>query len=136
MAVTFVNPENHMAPAGHYSHAAIVSGASRLAFIAGQVALDGDGSVVGEDAGAQFEKVFANLVNVIDGLGAKPSDIAELRTFLVGNESLPGFRSGRERAFRRWFPDGNYPPNTLLVVSGLAQPELKVEVAATVALAD
>lgn len=136
MAVTYLNPDNHMAPAGQYSHAAIVT-RGRIAFIAGQVALDDDGELVGgEDAGAQFEQVINNLIQVVDGIGAKPADIAELRTFVVGTDSLPGFREGRERAYRRHFPDGLYPPNTLVVVSGLAQPELKVEVAATVSLHD
>lgn len=134
MSVTYANPPNHSAPAGQYSHVALVE-PGRLAFVAGQVAVDADGSLVGaHDAGAQFRQVMSNLRAVLDGIGAAPSDIAELRTFLVGDDSLPAFRHVREQVFQEWFPDGRYPPSTLLIVSGLAGPELKVEVAATVRL--
>jgi len=134
MSVTYVNPANHSVPAGHYSHVALVE-PGRLAFVAGQVAVDADGAVVGaNDAGAQFRQVMHNLKAVLDGIGAEPSDIAELRTFLVGEESLPAFRDAREQVFREWFPNACYPPSTLLIVSGLAHPELKAEVAATVRL--
>ena len=36
----------------------------------------------------------------------------------------------RQEAFPEYFPTGVYPPNTLLVVSGLVRPELRVEVEA------
>lgn len=134
MSVEYVNPENHSVPAGLYSHVAI-AGPGRFAFIAGQIALDGDGSLVGaDDSGKQFQQVFRNLKSVLDGIGAMPSDIVELRTFLVGEESLPAFRAARELVYSEHFGAGPYPPNTLVIVSGLAQPEFKVEVSATVLL--
>ena len=37
---------------------------------------------------------------------------------------------GRREAFPAYFPDGVYPPNTLLVVSRLVNPELLVEIEA------
>jgi enamine deaminase RidA (YjgF/YER057c/UK114 family) len=36
----------------------------------------------------------------------------------------------RQEVFPGWFPDGAYPPNTLLVVSRLVRPELRVEIEA------
>lgn len=136
MPVTYINPENHTSPAGMYSHVAIAE-PGRFAFIAGQLALDTDGSIVGlDDAGAQFRQAFSNLTTVLQGIGARPTDIVELRTFLVGAESLTTFRPVREDVYAEHFPDGMYPPNTLLIVNGLAQPGLKVEISAAARLPD
>jgi enamine deaminase RidA (YjgF/YER057c/UK114 family) len=136
MPVIYVNPENHMAPAGQYSHVAIAN-EGRLAFIAGQVALDAKGSVVGDgDAGAQFAQVFDNLAQLISEIGSRVSNIVDLKTYLVGEDSIGPFREARYEVFRRHFGDGPFPPNTLLVVSGLASPELLVEVSATVSVPD
>ena len=136
MSLTRPVPKDHHTPAGQYSHVAIAE-AGRLAFIAGQVAFDRDGNLVGRgDLAAQTQQVFANLKNILDDLGATPSDIAELRTFIVGDDVVPRFREARRAAFDRMFPDGEYPPNTLLVVAGLASPEIEVEISAVVALPD
>lgn len=113
---------------------AIASG-HRLAFIAGQVAMDQSGQLVGPgDVAAQTRQVLANLARICEELGASPGDIVELRTFVVGSESLDGFRSARSEVFFELFPNGVYPPNTLLVVSGLAKDEFKIEISAVVAL--
>ncbi len=134
MPVEYVNPEHHASPAGAYSHVAIAD-PGRLAFIAGQVALDDEGGVVGgDDVGAQFEQVFRNLDAVLAGIGASFADVAELRTFVVGAESLDALRHARERVYAEYYPTGAYPPNTLVVVAGLAMAQLKVEVGATVVL--
>ena len=67
----------------------------RLAFIAGQVALDGDGNLVGpNDAAAQFPQVFANLKTILDGIGAGFSDVVELTTYLVGEDSRQPWEVG------------------------------------------
>ncbi len=134
MPVQHLNPPSLHPPAGQYSHVAVASG-NRFAFIAGQVALDQSGQLVGSgDVAAQTRQALANLANLCEELGATPSDIVELRTFVVGSESLDGFRSARTEAFSELFPNGAYPPNTLLVVSGLASDEFKIEISAVVAL--
>ncbi|HSJ36124.1 MAG TPA: RidA family protein [Acidimicrobiia bacterium] len=131
MSVSYVNPGQVMAPAGQYSHVAVAE-PGRLAFIAGQVALDADGELVGVgDPGAQFRQIFSNLAAILDSLGATPTDVADLKTYLVGEESLASFRDARQAVFAQYYPDGAYPPNTLLIVSGLVHPDLKVEVSAT-----
>ena len=76
---------------------------------------------------------FANLGTLIDSLGASPSDIACLRTYLTAG-TQEGFYQGRDQVFSRWFPDADYPVNTLVVIIGLADPRAVVEVEAVVAL--
>ena len=66
-------------------------------------------------------------------MGATPDHIACLRTYLTPG-AQGGFYRGRDRVFSKWYPDGAYPANTLLVVSGLADPRALVEVEAVLAL--
>ena len=44
--------------------------------------------------------------------------------------------AARTEAYKRLFPEGDYPANTLLIISGLARPELMVEVSAIARLPD
>jgi enamine deaminase RidA (YjgF/YER057c/UK114 family) len=67
---------------------------------------------------------------VLEAGGCRWRDVVRLQTFLTSAEDIPGFMRARQEAFPRHFPDGAYPPNTLLVVSRLVRPELKVEIEA------
>lgn len=136
MSVTYLNPESHLPPTGRFSHVAIAA-PGRLAFIAGQVALDGAGNLVGpNDAAAQFPQVFANLKTILDGIGAGFGDVVELTTYLVGEDSRQPWLDARDAVYAEHFPNGKYPPNTLLIISGLVKPEMKVEISAIVRLPD
>lgn len=57
-----------------------------------------------------------------------------MKTYLVGEESLGPWRAARQKVFAEHHPHCEFPPHTLLVVSALAAPELKVEVSATARL--
>lgn len=134
--VTYIAPDNHLPPTGRFSHVAVAE-PGRLAFIAGQVALDGEGQLVGpNDAGTQFPQVFQNLKTILEGLGAGFGDVVELTTYLVGEESRQPWLDTRDAVYAEHFPDGAYPPNTLLIISGLVKPEMKVEISAIVRLPD
>ena len=136
MSVTYLNPDNHLPPTGRFSHVAMAE-PGRLAFIAGQVALDGQGNLVGpNDAGAQFPQVFANLKTILDSIGASFSNVVELTTYLVGEDSRQPWLDARDAVYQQYFPDGKYPPNTLLIISGLVQPAMKVEISAVVRCPD
>lgn len=136
MSVRYLNPEGHLPPQGRYSHVAIAA-PGRLAFIAGQVALGTDGTLVGpNDVAAQFPQVFRNIGAVLDGIGAGFADIVELTTYLVGEDSRAPWLGARDAVYAEHFGDGPYPPNTLLVISGLVRPEMRVEVSAVVRLPD
>lgn len=136
MSIRYLNPQNHLPPTGRFSHVAIAE-PGRLAFIAGQVALDADGALVGpDDAAAQFPQVFRNLATILDGIGARFADVVELTTYLVGEDSRQPWLDSRDAVYQEHFPDGAYPPNTLLIISGLVQPAMKVEVSAIVRMPD
>ncbi|MGH8928231.1 MAG: RidA family protein [Acidimicrobiia bacterium] len=109
-------------PAGHYSHGIIASG--RMLFVAGQVALDGDGTLVGrDDAAAQARQVLTNLNQIIEAAGATMGDVVRTTVYLTRLEDRGPVAKVREE----FFP-APPPANTLLVVSSLASPEFLVEI--------
>ena len=130
---TTLNPANAPKPLGAYSHAVKVSPGSLL-YIAGQVGVDSNGSLVGPDVGAQTRQVFQNIGHVLAGAGATFANVVEFTTYLVGRSSIQPFIEARTQLFPSLFPNGDYPPNTLLVISGLVQEELLVEIKAVAAL--
>lgn len=116
------------APAGHSSHGIITGG--RLLFVAGQVALDENGLLVGMgDAEAQPRQVLTNLSRVVEAAGASMGDVARTTVYLT----RLGDREAVARVRLEFFPSPP-PANTLLVVASLAQPEFLVEIDAIVAL--
>lgn len=131
----FFDPEGVHAPPGKYSHAARVGEGRRLLVIAGQVALDMDGELVGEgDVGAQTRQVFRNMEAVLVGAGGSFADVVEFTYYVVGREHTGGFIEARTSIFDVAYPDGRYPPATLLVVGGLANERFLVEVSALAAV--
>jgi len=123
-----VDVPGHPAPAGHYSHGIVTSG--RLLFVAGQVALDENGELVGGDDGAaQARQVLTNLRRVIEAAGARMADVARTTLYLTRLED----RGPVAEVRKEFFPTPP-PANTLLVVSSLASPEFLVEIDAIVPL--
>lgn len=129
-----INTDRAPQPIGAYSQA-IRTAPGELLFIAGQVAVDLEGDPVGiGDVAAQTKQVFENLGGVLEGVGANFSNVVEFTTYVVGRDSVRGFIEGRTEVFPTIFPDGDFPPNTLLVIDGLVREEFLVEVSAVAVL--
>jgi enamine deaminase RidA (YjgF/YER057c/UK114 family) len=124
--VNYSNPQALAEPLGAYSHVASANG---LVSIAGQVGADRDG-VVADGTADQVVQAFANVRLALEAEGLEPSDLLQLTTYLITPDDIPVFYEARAKVFAEMFPDGGYPPNTLLVVSRLVQPELLVEMSA------
>ena len=121
-------------PLGAYSVGMSVN-AGRLVYVAGQVALDSEGNLVGTgDAAAQTKQVLANIGHILAAAGAGFSNVVEFTTYVVGRESVQQFIAGRTEVYPDLFPGGDYPPNTLLVVDGLVREDFLVEIKAVAAL--
>jgi enamine deaminase RidA (YjgF/YER057c/UK114 family) len=132
--IKLTNPDTLPKPAGAYSHVARVS-AGELLFIAGQVAVDSSGRVVGEDDfDAQAAQVFANLRAALQSESADFENVVQFTTYLVDSRDIAKLRSFRDRMYPKFFPDGKYPPNTLLVIDRLASEQMRLEIAAIAAL--
>ncbi|HZA22793.1 MAG TPA: RidA family protein [Dehalococcoidia bacterium] len=131
---TVINASTAPQPIGAYSQAVWVN-AGELLFIAGQVALDSSGNLVGQgDVAAQTRQVFHNIGQILDRAGATFHNVAEFTTYLVGRDSIQPFLSARTELFPTLFPGGDYPPNTLLIIDSLVREESLVEIKAVAAL--
>ena len=123
----YINPEGAPAPIGMYSN---LSRAGDFLFVAGQVGLRVDGELAGEGLASQASQAFENIAALLDSQGASLRDVTKFTTYLVSAEEIAEFFEIREGLFPDLFPDGEYPPNTLLVVERLVRPELRIEVEA------
>lgn len=132
--VWYENPPGAAPAQGLYSHAGLVQGGS-LAFVAGQLAVAADGAVVGVgDFRAQFRQVFANLGDVLRGLGTDYARVIKFTTYLVHSQDIALFMEERRALFPTLFGGTSYPPNTLLVIDRLVKEEFLIEVEAIAAV--
>jgi enamine deaminase RidA (YjgF/YER057c/UK114 family) len=126
--IKIYNPDELGAPMGQYTHVTRVK-ASEFLFIAGMLAGDAQGNVVGEgDFDAQTRQVFANIHAALKSAGASWKNVVQFTTYLVHSQDIPKFMDFRLREFPKMFPDGAYPPNTLLMVDRLVKEPFLVEV--------
>lgn len=130
MTIQRHNPAELPQPRG-YSQVTVATG-KRIVFIAGQVALDPEGNLVGAgDLGAQARQAFRNLIAALASVGAAPTDVAKITWYVVNySENLrPTIAAARREAF------GEYAPaSTLVGVQALALPGFLIEVEATAVL--
>ncbi|MEO8694679.1 MAG: RidA family protein [Acidimicrobiales bacterium] len=91
--------------------------------LAGQVAFDEHGKIVGEgDIRAQAEQCFRNIEHLLAKAGATMADLVELTCFLTNRDQLPTYLALRAELF----PVD--PPATTTVVAQLALPSLMIEI--------
>ena len=108
---------------------------SNLIFLAGQVSVDRKGNLVGEnDIAAQVTQIYQNIADALDSADAKFENIVQFTTYIVGADNIPSFLEKRNSIVTDIYPSGDFPPSTLLVVSGLADPGYLAEVTAIAAL--
>ena len=132
--IKILNPDALGKPLGQYSHLTRVK-ASKFVFIAGQVAVDKAGGIVGvDDFDAQCVQTFANIEAALKSVGAGWGNIVQFTTYLVHSQDIAKFMKYRLREFPKMFSNGTYPPNTLLMIDRLVQEGLLVEVQAVAAL--
>ena len=131
MARAFINPPDLATPPSNiYNHVVKVG---TTVYISGQVSRDMNGrtSHVG-DLEAQIREVWANLEIAVKAAGGSLKDIVKTNTYVVGAENLGKIRAARLSLLP---PDGR-PTSTTLLVAGLADPDLLVEVEAIAVLGD
>ena len=117
----------NMHPTVGYSH---VARAGNMLFLAGQVAKDKEGNLVGiGDLEVQVRQVYTNLKTILEECGGGLRNIVKMTTFLTHFSYVETHRNVRNEFFQE-----PLPPNTLLIVESLAIPELMVEIEAIAVL--
>ena len=103
-----------------------------ILFIAGQVALDGDGNVIGEgDMAAQVRQGLENLTTVLASQGADFSNVVKINIFTT---DIDGFLQTSD--IRREYFAGHAPASTLVQIERLARPVFLVEIEAIAIVPD
>jgi reactive intermediate/imine deaminase len=122
-AIKRTNPPTLTTPTG-YTHVVEVTGPVKTIYIAGQVALDKDGKVVGAgDMKAQAEQVFKNLEAALAAAGAKFADVVKMNTYVTDVSQAPAIREVRARYF-----GSTTPASTFVQVAALVRAELLIEI--------
>jgi len=108
-------------PLGQYSHMTRVKNAAQTLYIAGMLA-------PGDDFDAQCAGVFRQIETALKAAGAGWGNVAQFTTYMVHSQDIAKFMAWRLREFPQMFPDGKYPPNTLLVIDRLVGEQYLIEV--------
>jgi len=110
------------APASAYAQAMEVPPGARLLHVSGQVGTRPDGTLAG-DAAAQHAQAWANVLAVLAAAGMEAADIVEVLAIVTEPGDVPLYRAARDAAL------GRHLAASTLLVSGLADPAWKVEIA-------
>lgn len=124
--IRIYNAETLGKPLGQYSHVSRVR-ANELLFIAGMLS-------AGDDFEAQCSGVFAQIGKALESAGAGWGNVVQFTTYLVHSQDIPRFMQFRVREFPKMFPNGVYPPNTLLMIDRLVGEQYLIEVQTVAAL--
>ncbi len=131
LKLTIVNPQNLYDPTPNgYSTAVIVPGGAKVAYISGQGGQDSTGAL-SPDFAVQVKQAYANLRAALDGLGAKPDQVAKLTVFVVDHDmsKLEVLTKNVKEMFGE-----TLPAQTLIPVPKLAVEPMLFEVEAVVML--
>ena len=123
------NPDAMAKPVAGYSQVAEITG-GKVVYIAGQVALDASGNLVGkDDFRSQSEQVFKNLDAAVRAAGGSFHDVIKLNYYCaaaVDPSLVPQIREVRDK----YVNTQNPPTSTFVVVERLVRPEWLIEVEA------
>ena len=124
-SLTHISVPDGVAAANGYSH--VVIGTGRFVAIAGQIALDENGELVGPgDPAAQAQQVFENLGRCLAAAGATFDDVLKLTFFVTDVGILPAVREARDAVIDTSKPHAS----TAVQVGSLVRPEFLLEVEA------
>jgi enamine deaminase RidA (YjgF/YER057c/UK114 family) len=123
------NPETMAKPAAGYSQVAEVHD-GKIVYIAGQIALDKAGNLVGkDDFHAQVQQVFENLKSAVESTGGNFHSVIKLNYYCVAAvdpSQVPAVREIRDK----YVNTANPPTSTFVFVPRLVRPEWLIEVEA------
>jgi enamine deaminase RidA (YjgF/YER057c/UK114 family) len=130
MTLELINPVSMSTPASYTQ--VVAARGSRLVFVAGQVADDKNGDLVGPgDLATQARQAFANVGNALAAAGARTDQVARITIYVVHHlpEYLPVISEARIVVFRE-----HKPADILVGVETLAEPGYLIEVDAIAVL--
>jgi 2-iminobutanoate/2-iminopropanoate deaminase len=118
-----INTTEAPAPFSQYSQAMRVSAGKDLVFVSGQVGVDLEGNLADSEKG-QHKQCWRNVLAILADQGLGPKDIIEMTVYITTQDGVPLYREVRDEMLQ-----GHEAASTLLVISGLANPDWLVEIA-------
>ncbi len=112
------------------AHGVEVPAGARLMFTNGQVGTKPDGTTP-EATADQAEVIFGRLKVILEAANMTLGDVVRFDVYLTDQADVKTFVEVRDR-----FMLDHKPGATLLVIKGLARPELKIEIEAVAAKVD
>jgi enamine deaminase RidA (YjgF/YER057c/UK114 family) len=122
---TASNPKSVHKPGGAYSHTVRVPSDAEWLVISGQVGVGPDGKLA-NGVRKQTELVYKNLLACLRENGMRKQDFVKFTVYLTDSRYIPEYRAAREKIIG----DDVLPTSTLVIVEGLAAPEMLVEIEA------
>jgi len=119
----FVNPKTSHKPLGAYTHSVKIPADAEWLMIAGQVGMNAKGQIQ-DGIRKQAEQAFRNVVACLRANRMNKGDLVKLTIFLTDPRFVDAYRVARKKVLG----DDIKPASTLLVVDGLASPDLLIEV--------
>ncbi len=128
-----INPPELAVPSG-FAHAVVAPAGARVAFLAGQTAMNSDGDIIAPgDVVAQFEQALGNLLTALRAAGGQPEHLTSLVIYAV---DLADYRNHAREIGAVWrrLVGTDYPAMAGIGVARLWDDEALVEVQGTAAL--
>jgi enamine deaminase RidA (YjgF/YER057c/UK114 family) len=128
-----VNPPS-LAPAKGFAHA-VVPAAGRTVYLAGQIASDQAGAVVGDTFAEQYDVALGNVVAALAAAGGAPEHLVSLVVHTTSMQEYRDDLAGVGAAHRKHLGK-HFPAMAMLGVTELFEPRAKVEIVAIAVVPD
>ena len=125
-----VNSKAAHAPLGAYSHGIKVPRDAEWLVVSGQVGINAKGQLQ-DGIRKQAEQAFRNILACLKEGGMRKQDLVKMTVFLIDPRHVDGYRAARKKVIG----DATLPASTLLIIDGLASPDMLIEIEATAAKA-
>jgi 2-iminobutanoate/2-iminopropanoate deaminase len=109
-------------PFSHYAQAMLVEPGARLLFVAGQVGADTAGKIA-DTPEAQHRLAWQNALAILAAAGMDHTSIVDAHVYISDRSQIGLYREIRDEMLK-----GHRAAATLLIVAGLADPKLVVEI--------
>ena len=107
-----------------------IAASGKLVFIAGQVGWTGEAKWEAHDFAGQFKQTLKNIVEVLAQAGGKPQHIVRLTWYVIDKQEYLASLKDVGIAYRAVM-GRHFPTMAVVQVSGLVEPEAKLEIEAT-----
>lgn len=120
--VTLFTPDGMAKPAANYNHVAVVPADTDLVLLSGQLGVRVDGTIP-ESVAEQTDVAFQNIEAGLNAAGSGLDRLVRINAMVTDRRYLADYMTVRDR-----YVATPPPTSTLIIVSGFARPEFKVEI--------